>query len=367
MERIERVVVPVAEAVRYLLLADDAHLRLALLLLDSTAELLMHRECTFALAADERSGRIIGQLDAMREAMRRAGHDEAPDDEYTILQRSRMISKTRARKIDREFDSKAEFLVERGLMDPTFTRVLAKLHAYRNAAYHRDELRPRTLLSAVQIYVYMVCQMMKALPVHSISHLVMADMPQGLLPCMTPRPRPPHTDTPGHDFVEALGYVSEGLGASFALQGEIGDALLTTAKLANHDLGPALSAHVIDRLDELEETLEWCAGSMAPWDVEWTPKGIWHLVQIPPAVSGLQLRIAADVLAYPSPKLIPYSALTDWRDQASTLKAIQDRIEAFTVFADIEDAMEPVETLLNDLYFQLDERIQLEIDLARGK
>ena len=45
METLERLVVHVEEAVRNATMNDDPHLRLGLLLLDSAAELLLHREC----------------------------------------------------------------------------------------------------------------------------------------------------------------------------------------------------------------------------------------------------------------------------------------------------------------------------------
>ena len=45
-------------------------------------------------------------------------------------------------------------------------RVLKKLHKYRNEAYHRDQLRLGTLMSAIKIYVYLVCSLMQDFPMH---------------------------------------------------------------------------------------------------------------------------------------------------------------------------------------------------------
>jgi hypothetical protein len=61
MERIERVVVPITEAINYLQQGDDAHLRLALLLLDSTAELLMHRRTTATFRLDSTLNSVVRQ------------------------------------------------------------------------------------------------------------------------------------------------------------------------------------------------------------------------------------------------------------------------------------------------------------------
>jgi hypothetical protein len=45
VDSLERLVVHVEEAVRLGCMNDDPHLRLGLMMLDSAAELLLHREC----------------------------------------------------------------------------------------------------------------------------------------------------------------------------------------------------------------------------------------------------------------------------------------------------------------------------------
>ena len=75
-----------------------------------------------------------------------------------------MFSKTQRNKIEHDFDAKCALLVKEDILQPDQARVLKKLHEYRNETYHRDELRPATLASTNEIYVYLVCSMMIAMP-----------------------------------------------------------------------------------------------------------------------------------------------------------------------------------------------------------
>jgi hypothetical protein len=348
MEQVERVVVPVEEAVRYLEMGDEAHLRLALLLLDSTAELLMHRECANKLTWLDHESGVVRQFDRINERLTELGQPREPDDALTTEYRQNMISNSKRKKIEQHFDSKAEFLVERGSLDPSFVRVLSKLHKYRNEAYHRDELRPKTLLASVQIYVYLISQMMRALPTHWMSHP--AVIPAGLREYLG-----------GHD---SLSLITRGV--SFDLQGQIGEALLSKGNLTNHDLAPVLAAYLADRLAELVQDLDWAAESN-PSHPDWTAEGIWYLVQIPSDVNFLTLRTIADVIAYPSPNRVAFSQIARWCERTADLELIEDRVGAFTAFADIEDELEPVESLVKEHCMEIERQIQLEIDIVRGK
>ena len=68
METLERLVVHVEEAVRLASMNDDPHLRLGLLLLDSAAELLLHRECQSRLQWAEREEQLVRRADELQAA-----------------------------------------------------------------------------------------------------------------------------------------------------------------------------------------------------------------------------------------------------------------------------------------------------------
>ena len=159
MERLERLVVHVEEAVRLGTMTDEAHLRLGLMLLDSAAELLMHRQCEWLLNEAEMYRRLLGNAQAMYDATGKGAEAIA---EY----RAKALSSTRIKKIEHDFNAKCDYLRERGLLAAPQVRILKKLHKYRNETRHRDELRPATLASAAKIYIYLVCSMMRDFPVY---------------------------------------------------------------------------------------------------------------------------------------------------------------------------------------------------------
>jgi hypothetical protein len=153
--------------------------------------------------------------------------------------RAQVVSVRRQKRIEREFDSKAEYLVERSEIDHQTARVLKKLHQYRNETYHRDQLRSEVLDSAVTIYAVLTCDLMRRLTPTVFSAL----------------PVPP-----------ILAKYEPHLGSriDFDSQSEIADHLERANGLDEPlAIGQALSDHVVARLDEMLEMLEFCGSSDA--------------------------------------------------------------------------------------------------------
>jgi hypothetical protein len=141
-------------------------------------------------------------------------------------------------------------------LDPAQVRVLRKLHLYRNEAYHRDTLRSGSLRSAVRIYAYLVCTMMRDLRTQGL--MISLSLPEGLRP-----------------------YAARFGGAGFDLQGRIATEMLSRPEVADSaTVGRDLSSHVLDRLDGLLEGLDEAASSlMAPGREAWDRAAILAMVQ----------------------------------------------------------------------------------------
>ena len=256
VKRLERLVVHVEEAIRLGTASDQSQLRLGLLLIDSAAELMLYRETDYLL----RSGaRYEEWLERAEEAAAR-GH--VRDQAYIDELREKVFSKTQRNKIEHDFDAKCALLVKEDILQPDQARVLKKLHEYRNETYHRDELRPATLASTNKIYIYLVCSMMIAMPVHSMSH-----------------------SSPTAPAVLAK-YLKPGetaFGVGMDLQTRIGQELLATTGINNStDLGETLAEHVNYRLDEIEAAIEECASFFNDMnDLGWNFLAIVGYLQAP--------------------------------------------------------------------------------------
>ncbi|MFC5289377.1 hypothetical protein ACFPM7_20190 [Actinokineospora guangxiensis] len=60
-------------------------------------------------------------------------------------------------------------------------------------------------------------------------------------------------------------------------------------------------------------------------------------------------------------------SLTRWREQSDALTNEEDELSAFSKFADLEDAMEPIEDKITAMVTEIDQAIQQEVDRMRGK
>lgn len=337
MERIEQVVVAAEEALRLAETGDLARLRLSLLILESTSEILLHREVTHRLMWQEFDRRM---LDRIAES-ERLGLTATPEiDEMRRELQTRVLSKTRRRKIDREFDEKVDFLTEEGVIDSAHGRVLKKLHDYRNEAYHRDHVRSETLASAVKIYSYLTCLLLRDLEPHGTAYG--SEIPVGLQGYAE---RPFDTD----------------------VQRRAGETLLARVAGQPGDVATALADHATARLGDLrlmlEEVTSFANAYRQPQDE----------LDVPAMVASLQIedvRLAVwgtreQLLS--TPVTVTAATLDEWDRVAGGLARLGTDLEAFAAFADLEDDVEPFEQLVIEAARAMDEAIDAQIDEARGK
>jgi hypothetical protein len=336
VDRTTRLVVHVEEAIRLGTATDVAHLRLGLMLLDSAAELLMHRQCSGLLSQDE-----------FRRALVTGSEQASPagcDSEHVTKIKEGLLSNTRRKKIAREFDAKAEYLCEHGLLADAHVRVLKKLHEYRNETYHRDKVRPGVLASTARIYIYVVCTMMIEFPVKGASYLQTGAPPS------------------------LAKYIRDGERFGFDTQAKVGAQLLEEAGLATqHDLGLALGRHIHERLDEVYDAAEFIAKTYGDLtnDPTWELESALGAASLQVEPQHRRRNLTADACrAVPG---IKPDFLVDLGDLADGLGEIEDPLTAFGIFANIEDAFEPVESRVLELAGWVDGYLQHLSDVARGK
>lgn len=339
VERLERVVVHVEEALRLAGMPDEAHQRLALMLLDSAAELLLHRACERKLQFAALEERL---LEAMRDAQARGAELDEEDTRRLAELESTVPSPKQRKQIERYFDAKAEFLESRDALDRSQVRVLAKLHRYRNEAYHRDTVRDGSLASAVRIYGYLVCSLLRDLDTDAIvTHI---------------------SEPPGLRL-----YMADARGTGLGLRQAIATQLLQRPEIAGtEDLGLALAAHLDDRLQGLWEDLDEAAGSISDssgqdWDEDTVMRWLQMNGDGPEAVFITPDQLRARKFPVTS------EALRALRQRGQALAHERNPLAAFAEFADIEDAFEPLEQRLQELLVHIDHAVQLEIDRLRGK
>lgn len=135
------------------------HARLAFILLDNAAEVIMRRNIEAMLSCNtfwenirDRWQEILAEHPDNAEASRR--HDEA---------KSKVVSKRTRQAMADKFGAKVDFICKQGGLQETEARVLKKLHEYRIELYHRDHIRPETIRSACLLYFDLTCTLFETL------------------------------------------------------------------------------------------------------------------------------------------------------------------------------------------------------------
>ncbi len=71
-----------------------------------------------------------------------------------------MLSDRKIEKLEREFGANANFLADRGKLDPAVATIAKNLHRYRNGLYHRLQLRKEVLRPATYVYFDVACSVL---------------------------------------------------------------------------------------------------------------------------------------------------------------------------------------------------------------
>jgi hypothetical protein len=329
MERTELLAIQFDEARRLLQIGSIPHLRLSIIITDNVAELLMHR----AIQSEIERSRFYRQVhEIYRQLPSDIGGHRTTED---TSEESYLISETRIRKIERSFEEKVDFLVERKRIAPQLGPLLKKLHRYRNEVYHRDKIRRGSILPAALIYFRVACMLLESYSPGWVSY--------------TSNKTPP-------GLVKYLGPESP-LSLETRLGERIATVLLAELHIDGEVIKEALIGHLRSRVDEIRSALTECSDFTG---IE--RQDIIRIAQLPrdtkpiPAEDLRRIAFARNL-----------ASLDQWEKEAALIEQIDDLLDMFAAFAAIEDDMEPLEDRIIEMAVEVDREIQLQVDIARGK
>lgn len=154
MERLRLIYEQMEEAKRLIQSGTLPHVRLALILLDNAAELIMYRELSHKFSQDDFYARI-------REYSQAAG---APDPF------ARKYADEERRAAEREFTPMVKILCLRlKMISEKQATVLRVCHEMRRDAFHRGTMNSAILRPVTELLFLTVAEMAKTFPVHSYS------------------------------------------------------------------------------------------------------------------------------------------------------------------------------------------------------
>lgn len=340
MDRLERLTMHMQEALR---LRESSHLeshRLSLILLDSAAELMMHRKCQELLRDEDYAYRQRVNIERLQE-WKPEKYKTADLDEHLEDLRSRTTSHSKRRAVWQDFTAKVDFLVGAGELGSPHADVLKRLHEYRNEAYHRDEIRPDTLTSAVEIYAVVACHLMVTL---------------------TPGTVIGDTDRAPASMSQFQAEFDTAADA-FAIQPAIAQRLMDDAGLSSpRDLAEALQVNIEDRVTAVEEMLTEL--SEAWGDRGWTPATVAIALQIPDTPDNAFLK-PAQVASRRVP--VHLKDIKRWREVATQVLDSADTLGSFALFAAFEEEFEPLEMSAMKSMRSYEDYVNNEIDRRLGK
>jgi hypothetical protein len=343
---LERLVVHLDEAVRLALIDNEAHLRLSLILFDSAFELMMHREITPWVPLF----RNLYEAVVENEAAARTAGIELPSEEITKRNelRAKGLSKSQAGRIERDFAAKIDRLVAEDKLTERDGRVAKRLHDYRNETYHRDHVRTASVRLAVAAYGDIACRYLRETK-------PLLGLPWSSHPKPVPLGLRPY-------------FSSEREMAGFQAWAVVGEALLERLGPLDPDLPAKLSQNLIERIRQARASLLEFLDFSGVTESE-TSKALDRLLfSLDHDLSDTAAII--DLLKqFESGRRgkVTTRTIDGWMERAEQLAAIQDPLDAFVDFIDIELEFEPLENEAKDALIAMDRMVEEEINRRRLK
>lgn len=326
-----------------ILASDTASLRMALILLDNAAEILMYRRVLSEFHHNEFYGKI-------REQAKTYMPPDIFDKFLTEHSVPEILEEKNKRKILKYFDEKITFLCDTcGLIPSPTGAVLSSLHRYRNETYHRDIIRNEILRPIAILYFELVCELVSYLQQSAVSYSSEDDW--------------------SHFFTKfGLGESQHKLrmlsdsDIEAILNGFRADLTITL-----RELGETLREYVMNRIDETLDRLNFISDALGSKALNIALK----LIQFTETNESLEFNNRNLLLQ--SKKFNEYTApiteevFSSWKEKAQTFATLEDKLALFIAFKSLEDEFETIEHRIHDVADELDSAIQLAIDIARGK
>lgn len=331
---------------------DTSSLRMALILLDNAAEILMYR----TVLSEFRENEIYEKIREMDRKLHEKAKSALPSDifdkfltEHALTEHAlpKILEEKKKKNILKYFDEKITFLCDTcGLISSPVSAVLSSLHSYRNETYHRDIIRNEILRPIAILYFELVCELVTYLKQGCNSYSSEDDWSQF--------------------------FTKYGLGKTQCKMGMLSnediEAILnrfrTELSIDLHELRENLQKYVINRLDEILDRLNFISDALDIKPLNTTLK----LIQFTQIKDSLQLNNilqSKEFNNYTAP--ITEEVFSNCRAKTHHFVNIDEKLVLFMAFKDVEDQFEPIEHKINDLADKLDAAIQSAINIARGK
>lgn len=322
------------EACRHIKDGRLAQLRLALLLLDNAAEIQMNGCVSHHLIYEEMQERLRSQVFQVPE--------ESRTKDLQDLLEWKPLSAKQKRAVAWSFDEKVRFLSERAnQLGAHLTGPLSYLHRYRNEAYHHATVRKATIETAAKLLLDINCELLLSLSRDGTSYA---------------------SDEDYSWLEERFGRDSVGILHNENLVSNAVKEFRTDTEIDDQSIGQLLANHLHSRFQDVFDALEFVVQNTKCPDRETAIRESHDFAKARREKSGLSTRDQEDVETRYSLEFLDKLIA-----RLPKIKEISDRFEAFRRFSEVESEFEPVEQNIQELAANVDGRMQMQSDIARGK
>jgi hypothetical protein len=328
MDKVAQVVDQIEESKRLIQIGKLSDLRMALILLDNVAEVLMHRRAESEIAWSDHWEYDLKRMESWQ-------HAQDPHFlEYKTEVAGRVISSPHKREIRQTFEAKPKFLSEdRHEIEEFLARTIGIIHRYRNKAYHRDNVRKETLRTIVLLLFELVCDLVVALPPDHLR----------IDPSEDRERLEKQYGISAHEFTQKATLV------------KVLPVLKGALPLSLSDLRDDLADHLDLRIAELHDGVmiisEGVARQISSLEAVEAAKSWYSHVRQDQYSTRERARREAAVSVF-EPR-----SCGRWKAKLPDLRRLDDKRHLFAVFADNEEEIEPVEDAVFGVVANIDYEI----------
>lgn len=330
MRKLSLIAEQINQCKEFIINGDIPHLRMAFVLLDNAAEILMYRKIEYEFERDDYWNILRKQAEQIRSSQPLLINCPSP------------VPELKRQKILKYFDEKTFFLSEdRDYIHPSKTKALRLLHRYRNETFHRDKVRRETIKPLTILYFEIVCDLLVDLDPHHFSI---------------------SSEDNWNDFYQKYNLHTKDIYNGNALLETLKNNFKKELNITASSLKEQLTEHLLNRFEEAFEGLEFIRHGL--YQNSETLGDALKKVQL--LESGKQVDFSNFNQEFQSfrPKYT-LKSFDDWKE--SIKKFSNDKLNLLSEFVEIEEDFEKLEIQINSSVFKLDSAIQAEIDRRRGK
>lgn len=326
-------------AKEFIKMGDLAHVRMAFVLLDNAAEILMHRAVKPEMTQMDWYRRTVEE--AKGYSKEKYKQWESGPGKFFL---DKMINVKTQKKIERYFDEKVNFLLDKkSKISPSKAWAISQLHKYRNDLYHNDIVCEETISVFAKFYYELVCELYSNLSLSSYTY-----------------------SSSDGDQIRRW-FKKYGFGAKrftgFDLIPLLIKKLKLSIRLKGSSLSAVLSKYLAERVEMIEGGIDFIGKDGLGIQ---SGELVLKYIQYP---FKRKQPFSLDILKKDTSFVPTYRMknILNIKSKVGKLLDMQDKLTIFKFFVEIEKELAPLEELVGAEVSALDGAIQHAIDVARGK